>query len=127
MRMMRSPEAPPRSPALPRPPTLSCMPSCTPAGMSIVTVSSPYTRPSPLQTEHLAVTMEPSPLQVGQVVTVCICPRKVLLTRRTWPLPPQVEQVWTLFLSLAPLPLQVVQPTYFLTLMFLETPFAISS
>src|SRR6201986_3327882 len=125
--MMRSPGMPPLSPALPRPPTLNCMPSCTPAGISSVTVSSPYTRPSPLQTEHLAVTMDPSPLQVGQVVTVCICPRKVLLTRRTWPLPPQVEQVWTLFLSFAPLPLQVVQETYFFTLIFLVTPLAISS
>src|ERR1700722_6355517 len=127
IRIMRSPGAPPLSPALPLPPTLSCMPSCTPAGISVVTVSSPYTLPSPLQTGHLAVTMEPSPLQVGQVVTVCIWPRKVLLTLRTWPLPPQVVQVWTLLRSLAPLPLQVVQETYFLTLMFLVTPLAISS
>src|ERR1700760_57308 len=125
--MIRSPGAPPLSPALPLPPTLSCIPSCTPAGISIDTVSSPYTRPSPLQTGHFSVTGDPSPLQVGQVVTVCICPRKVLLTRRTWPLPPQVAQVWTLFLSLAPLPLQVVQPTYFFTLIFFETPLAISS
>ena len=66
-------------------------------------------------------------MQVGQVVTVCIWPRKVLLTRRTWPLPPQVEQVWMLFLSLAPVPLQVVQETYFFTLIFLVTPLAISS
>src|SRR5882672_11080611 len=119
MRMMRSPGAPPLSPAFPLPPTLSCIPSCTPAGISMVTVSSPYTRPSPLHTGHLAVTVEPSPLQVGQVVTVCIWPRKVLVTLRTWPLPPQVEQVCTLLLSLAPLPLQVLQPTYFLTLIFL--------
>src|ERR1700721_2270491 len=57
--------------------------------------------------------MEPSPLQVGQVVTVCIWPRKVLLTRRPWPLPPQVEQVWTLFLFLAPLPLRGFRGPFF--------------
>src|SRR5882762_7738018 len=104
MRMIRSPAAPPRSPALPLPPTLNCMPSCTPAGISIVTVSSPKVLPSPLQFAHLAVIVLPSPLQVGQVVTVCICPRNVLLTRRTCPLPPHVPHVCTLPLSLAPLP-----------------------
>jgi hypothetical protein len=30
-------------------------------------------------------------LQEGQVVTVCICPRKVFCTLLTWPLPPQGE------------------------------------
>src|SRR5258708_33720205 len=114
--MIRSPGAPPLSPALPLPPTLNCIPSCTPAGISIVTVSSPYIRPSPLQELHFAVTREPSPLQVGQVVTVCICPRKVLLIFRTWPLPPQVLQVCMLPLSLAPLPPQVVQVPYFFPL-----------
>src|SRR5215213_6207453 len=123
--MIRSPAMPPRSPALPRPLILSCMPSCTPAGMSICTVSSAYTLPSPLQFEHLAVMVVPSPLQAGQVVTVCICPRKVLVTFLTCPLPPQVEQVCTLPLSFAPLPLQVLQGTYFFTLIFLVTPFAI--
>src|SRR5689334_13002874 len=120
--MMRSPAIPPRSPALPRPLMFNCMPSCTPAGISIVTVSSPYTLPSPLQLVHFAVTVEPSPLHVGQVVTVCICPRNVLVTFLTWPLPPQVPQVCTLPLSFAPLPLQVLQVTYFFTLMFLVTP-----
>ena len=41
IRITRSPGLPPRSPALPRPLMLSCMPSCTPAGMSMFTVSSP--------------------------------------------------------------------------------------
>ena len=65
--------------------------------------------------------------EVGQVVTVCICPRKVFCTRRTWPEPLQVLQVWILPLSLAPLPLQVVQVTCFFTLICLVTPLAISS
>ena len=127
MRMIRSPGMPPRSPAFPLPLTLSCMPSCTPAGMSMLTVSSPNTRPSPLQLPHLAVMVDPSPWQFGQVDTVCICPRKVFWTRRTCPLPPQVPQDCILPLSFAPLPLQVVQGTCFLTLMFLVTPLAISS
>src|SRR5688572_12320341 len=112
----RSPGMPPRSPALPRPLTFNCIPSCTPAGISMLTVSSPYTLPSPLQSLHFAVMVEPSPLQAGQVVTVCICPKNVLVTFLTWPLPPQVLQVCILPLSFAPLPLQVLQPTYFFTL-----------
>src|SRR6478672_10304698 len=90
---IKSPGIPPRSPALPLPLKLSCMPSCTPAGIFMFTVSSPYTRPSPLQTVHLFVMVDPSPLQVGQVLTVCIWPRKVLVTFLTWPLPPQVLHV----------------------------------
>src|SRR5262245_41093245 len=125
--MIRSPGGPPLSPALPLPPIFSCIPSCTPAGTSIPTVSSAYTRPSPLHVPHFAVIVVPSPLHAGQVVTVCICPRKVLVTRRTWPLPPQVPHVWTLPLSFAPLPWHVWQETYFFTLIFFATPFAISS
>src|SRR5215470_14775437 len=104
MRMIKSLGGPPLSPALPRPPMFNCIPSCTPAGTSIPTVSSAYTLPSPLHVPHFAVIIVPSPLQVGQVVTVCICPRKVFVTRRTCPLPPQVPQVCTLPLSFAPLP-----------------------
>src|SRR6476646_10957438 len=113
--MIRSPGGPPLSPAFPLPLIFNCIPSCTPAGTSMLTVSSAYTLPSPLQVPHFAVIVDPSPLQVGQVVTVCICPRKVLVTFLTWPLPPQVEQFCTLPLSLAPLPPQTLQPTYFLT------------
>src|SRR5215210_6208625 len=113
--MIRSPLGPPRSPALPLALILNCMPSCTPAGISMVTVSSPYTLPSPLQLLHFDVIVVPSPLQVAQVVTVCIWPRKVLVTFLTWPLPPQVLQFCTLPLSFAPLPPQVLQPTYFFT------------
>src|SRR6185295_15232563 len=102
--MIRSPGGPPLSPAFPLPLMFNCIPSCTPAGTSIPTVSSEYTLPSPLQVPHFAVIVLPSPLHVGQVVTVCICPKKVLVTRRTWPLPPHVPQVWTLPLSFAPLP-----------------------
>src|SRR5687768_16694508 len=125
--MIRSPLLPPLSPAFPLPLRLSCIPSWTPAGISIDTVSSPYTFPSPLQLTHFTVIVVPSPLQEGQVVTVCICPIKVLVTLLTCPLPPQVLQVCTLPLSLAPLPLQVLQTTCFLTFIFLVTPFAISS
>ena len=78
--IIKSPAPPPRSPALPFPDMLNCIPSCTPPGISMDIVSSPYTRPSPLQGLHLAVTVFPSPLQVGQVFTVCICPKKVLVT-----------------------------------------------
>src|SRR5436190_14218996 len=123
---MRSPALPPRSPALPFPVTFNCIPSCTPAGISIVTVSSPYTRPSPLQLVHFCVMVVPSPLQVGQVVTVCICPRKVLVTRLTCPVPPQVAQVCIEALSLAPLPVHTWQVMCFLTLIFLLAPLAIS-
>ena len=118
---------PPLSPAFPFPLRLRFMPSCTPAGILSVTISSPYTRPSPLQLPHFAVMVVPSPLQVGQVVTVCIWPRKVLVTLFTCPLPPQVPQVCTLLLSFAPLPLQVVQTTCFFTFTFLVVPLAISS
>src|SRR5688572_9861675 len=125
--MIRSPAIPPLSPALPLPLIFSCIPSCTPAGMSIVTVSSPYTRPSPLQVLHFAVIVEPSPLQLGQVLTVCICPRKVFCTLLTCPLPPHVLQVCTLPSSFAPFPPHVLQATCFFTLIFFVTPFAISS
>src|SRR5688572_27922020 len=101
MRMIRSPAGPPRSPAFPLPLILSCIPSRTPAGMSIVTVSSPYILPSPLQLPHLAVIMHTSPLHQGQVATDCICPRNVLVTLLTCPLPPHVLLVCTLLLSLA--------------------------
>src|SRR5687767_1006995 len=125
--MIRSPDIPPLSPALPLPFTFICIPSCTPAGISMLTVSSLYIRPSPLHAVHFAVIVVPSPLQVGQVVTVCICPKNVFWTFLTWPLPPQPVQVCTLPLSFAPLPSQVEQGVYFFTLMFFVTPFAISS
>src|SRR4051812_29189875 len=122
----RSPGGPPRSPALPLPLMLSCMPSCTPAGISRLSVSSPYTRPSPLQLLHFCVIVLPSPLQVGHVVTVCICPRKVLVTLRTWPDPPQLPQVCIELLSFAPLPAHWVQVMCFFTFIFLLAPLAIS-
>src|ERR1035437_5765017 len=112
---------------LPLPLMLNCIPSCTPAGISKVTVSSPYILPSPLQVLHLLVITEPSPLQVGQVFTVCICPRKVFCTLRTCPFPPQVLQVCILFLSFAPEPPQVLQAMYFFTFIVFVAPFAISS
>ena len=125
--IIKSPAIPPRSPALPFPDMLNCIPSLTPAGISIEIVSSPYTLPSPLHDPHFEVTVLPSPLHVGQVFTVCICPKKVLVTFFTCPEPLQVPQVCILSLSFAPLPPQVEQSTCFFTFTCLLTPFAISS
>src|ERR1700761_9270901 len=111
IRMIKSPGTPPLGAALPLPLMLSCMPSLTPAGTLILIVSSPRTTPSPWQTVHFEVITEPSPLQVGQVLVVCIWPSMVLVTRRTAPEPPQVLHVWNDDLSLAPLPSQVLQTT----------------
>src|ERR1700761_3928569 len=69
----------------------------------------------------------PSPLQVGQVLVVCIWPNMVLVTRRTAPCPPQVLQVCTDDLSFAPVPSQVLQTICLFTLIFFSAPLAISS
>src|SRR5690606_3733815 len=104
----------------------SCIPSLTPAGILMVMVSSPRTSPSPWQVEHLAEISTPSPLQVGQVLVVCICPRMVLVTRLTAPVPPQVRHVLNEDLSFAPEPSQVEQTTCLLTFIFFSAPLAIS-
>src|SRR5690606_12721454 len=124
--MIRSPGMPPRGAALPFPLIDSCMPSLTPAGMLMLMVSSPRIKPSPWQAVHLADISTPSPLQVGQVLVVCICPRMVLVTRRTAPVPPQVRQVLNDDLSFAPVPSQVEQTTFLLTLIFFSAPLALS-
>src|SRR5699024_12167352 len=124
--MIKSPGIPPLGAALPLPLMESCIPSLTPAGMLIAMVSSSRTNPSPPQEGHLAVISTPSPLQEGQVLVVCICPKIVLVTRVTDPLPPHVLQLWYDELSLAPLPEQVLQETSLLTLIFFSTPSAIS-
>src|SRR5690606_13205082 len=92
-RIIKSPGTPPRGAAFHLPLIDNCIPSLTPAGILMAIVSSPRTNPSPLHEVHLAVTSTPSPLQVGQVLVVCICPNIVLVTRRTEPLPPQVLHV----------------------------------
>src|SRR6202012_6269946 len=125
--MIRSPGTPPRGAALPFPLMLNCIPSLTPAGTLILIVSSPRTTPSPWQTVHFEVITEPSPLQVGQVLVVCIWPSMVLVTRRTAPWPPQVLQVWKLDLSLAPVPSHVLQTICLFTFIFFSVPLAISS
>src|SRR5690554_3153825 len=71
--------------------------------------------------------ISPVPWHVGQVVVVCICPRKVLRTCLTTPFPPQVPQVDIEPESFAPDPWQVEHLTCFFTLMVLVTPEAISS
>src|SRR6187402_3087448 len=118
---------PPLGAALPLPLMLNCMPSLTPAGTFKLMVSSPRSTPSPWQVLHFEVITEPSPLQVGQVLVVCIWPNMVLVTRRTAPWPPQVLQVWKDDLSLAPVPSQVLQSTCLFTLIFFSVPLAISS
>src|SRR5471032_861436 len=69
--------------------------------------------------------VEPSPLQVGQVLVVCIWPNMVLVTLRTAPEPPQVLQVCTDDLSFAPVPSQVLQTICLF--IFISVPLAISS
>src|SRR5690606_20696651 len=69
----------------------------------------------------------PSPLQVGQVLVVCICPRIVFVTRLTDPLPLHVLQVLKEDLSFAPEPSHDLQTTFLFTFIFFSTPFAISS
>src|SRR5690606_32781897 len=102
----RSPLTPPRRAALPFPDMESCIPSATPAGIRIGITSSSRTMPSPLQWTHFRVIDFPSPLQVGQVEEVCICPRMVLVTLVTTPDPLQVGHVEREVPFSAPLPLQ---------------------
>src|SRR5690606_4052518 len=94
MRIIKSPGIPPLGAPFPFPLRDNSTPSLTPAGMLIAIVSSPLSNPSPRQVVHLYVISTPSPLQVGQVLVVCICPSIVLVTRLTDPTPPQVLQVW---------------------------------
>src|SRR5437868_4813735 len=71
--------------------------------------------------------VEPSPLQVGQVLVVCIWPNMVFVTLRTAPEPPQVLQVWNDDRSLAPVPSHVLQTICLFTFIFFSVPLAISS
>ena len=66
-------------------------------------------RPRPRQVWQGVVITSPSPLQVGQVVTWTIEPRKVWRTWRTSPRPPQVAQRWGVVPGSAPVPRQVEQ------------------
>ena len=73
--------------------------------------SSCSCRPSPLHTSQVAVTVLPSPLQVGQVLLLTIWPSMVFTTRFTWPWPWQVAQVLRSVPFLAPVPLHGAQAT----------------
>src|SRR5687767_2991802 len=126
MAIRRSPGGPPLMPALPFALIDNCMPSSTPAGISISIVSSSITLPSPLHLVQGSITIEPDPWQLGHCAVVCIWPRKVLLTCLTPPAPPQVVQFLTAP-SLAPLPLHVWHFTRFLTLIVFLTPVSTSS
>src|SRR5690606_35839606 len=95
--------------------------------MLMLMVSSPFTRPSPLQLGQWEVISVPSPLQVGQVVLVCICASMLFVRLLTEPAPLQVRQVLNEDLSFAPEPSQFLHTLFLLTLIFFSTPFAISS
>src|SRR5690606_19538876 len=127
MRIIKSPGIPPLGAAFPFPLIDNCIPSLTPAGMLIAIVSSPLSNPSPRQVVHLDVISTPPPLQLGQVLVVCLCTSIVLVTRLTHPTPPQVAQVWQDDLSFAPVPPQVGHCTCLFTLTFFSPPLAISS
>ncbi len=114
----RSPGTPPAGASLPMPLMLSCMPSSTPAGILISTTRSSRFRPCSSPPVPRLLTVCPMPPQAGQVLTVCIWPRKVLCTRATWPLPPQVAQV--------PYSAPSARTSLF-TLIFFSTPLAISA
>ncbi len=96
----------------------NCIPSSTPAGIWIGTTTSSRIRPCSSLPGARLVTDRPIPPHAGQVVTVCIWPRKVFWTRRTWPLPPHVEQV--------PYSLPFAR-TNLVTLIFFSAPLATSS
>ena len=81
---------PPAGAALPLPRRLSCMPSSTPAGMSISTTVSSQ-RAMFVRVLRLGLDARPGPPQAGQVDAVCIWPR-MLVTRRT-DVPPHWRQV----------------------------------
>ena len=89
---MRSPGTPPNGAPFPSPRTLSCMPSSTPAGISRLTTASSRFMPISSVPPGFRVMRWPVPWQSGHVEAVCICPRIVLVTRRTWPVPWQVAQ-----------------------------------
>ena len=80
-----------------------------PAGISTLTRWRSGARPWPSQSGQGLSILVPVPPQSGQVVRVCICPRKVRCVVTTWPLPWQVGH-WTFVPpSAQPLPWQVSQ------------------
>jgi hypothetical protein len=91
-------------------------------------IFSEGTRPSPLQTLHGDLICLPRcrcRWGIGQQFD--IMPKGVWVTRFTTPEPRQVPQVSTDLVRARHVPLQVLQTTCFLTLIFLLTPVAISS
>ena len=127
MTINKSPATPPRGGTFPLPDIDNCISLETPAGILIGMISSSNTRPSPKHASHLAPTLLPSPLQVGQVDEVTIWPNIVFWTRFTWPDPWHVPQVFKSVPFFEPFPEQDLQATWRFTLIFFSTPFAISS
>ena len=106
MRTYRSPGGPPRSPAWPRPAIRIRWPSEIPAGTSTENFARSTLRPLPRQDLHGSRGTRPSPWQASQAAARTTCPNGVLATVRSWPAPPQREQVSIGVPGSAPLPRQ---------------------
>ena len=96
-------------PASPLPAKRTCWPSRMPAGIWMVTRSRSGTRPWPLHSGQGFSMTVPVPPQSGQVVAVCMSPRKVRCTLVTRPAPWQVEHSTWWPSSVEPVPLQSSQ------------------
>ena len=73
--------------------TLSCIPSSTPGGILIETVSSELSIPLESVPGPLLIIVCPDPPQAGQIDEDCILPRIVFVTLVTWPVPLHVVHV----------------------------------
>ncbi len=110
-------------PASPSPVRRMRSPVSTPAGTFTDRVFCSSTRPCPWQEPQGSEIILPVPWQRGQV---CWTEKKPCCMR-TWPIPPQVVQVTGVVPGLAPLPLQVLQPTRVGTRMVTVVPRTASS
>src|SRR6056297_2578461 len=107
MKMYRSPDGPPRSPASPSPDRRMRVPVSTPAGMFTFSARSFCTRPAPPHVLQGFLTIWPTPEQVGQVRSTVKKP----CCARTFPIPEQVGQVTGSEPPSEPVPLQDPQAT----------------
>lgn len=123
----KSPLGPPLVEASPIPAIFNFCPSSIPAGILTVLTTVSFSVPKPWHLEHFFSGIFPLPWQSGQIVWVCTVPKKVLCCVVTWPLPLQVEQVFSLWPGSAPSPLQCLQEPVLLYLISFSTPSAASS
>ena len=98
-------------------------PSSTPAGILTDKVLFCLTRPAPVQVGHGSLIILPLPWHLGHVC----CTEKKPCCIRTWPCPPQVEQVVGCVPGRAPEPLQVSQLACTGILILVSVPLAASS